>query len=101
MRSLRGRLFVAILGTVLLAVGASLALGAVLTKDAVRDTIREDVERQADSFATQVPRLRAQALGPPPGLGGPPPGAGQGTPPAGAGSPPAAPRARRRSARCG
>ncbi len=40
MRSLRARLFVAILGVVLLAVGASLALGIVLTRDAVRETLR-------------------------------------------------------------
>ena len=55
MRSLRARLFVAILGTVLVAVGASLALGVVLTKSAVRDTIRRDVEGQAEA-----PRLSAR-----------------------------------------
>lgn len=53
MRSLRARLFLAILGTVLLGVGASLALGIVLTRDAVRGTIRSDVERQADALAGQ------------------------------------------------
>jgi signal transduction histidine kinase len=57
MRSLRARLFVAILGTVLVAVGASLALGVVLTKSAVRDTIRGDVEAQAEAFAKQFGRL--------------------------------------------
>jgi signal transduction histidine kinase len=59
MRSLRARLFVAILGAVLLAVGASLALGIVLTRDAVRGTIRSDVERQADALAAQSSLLRA------------------------------------------
>jgi signal transduction histidine kinase len=100
MRSLRSRLFVAILGTVLLAVGASLALGAVLTRNAVRDTIRADVERQADTFATQAPRLRARGarraglLSPaapgaprPPGAAVPPPAAG-GRAPNGAPVPP-------------
>ncbi|HVY95361.1 MAG TPA: HAMP domain-containing sensor histidine kinase [Solirubrobacterales bacterium] len=54
MRSLRTRLFLAILGTVLVAVGAALALGVVLTKSAVRDTIRGDVENQADAIAAQL-----------------------------------------------
>ncbi|HET9593217.1 MAG TPA: HAMP domain-containing sensor histidine kinase [Solirubrobacterales bacterium] len=57
MRSLRTRLFIAILGAVLVAVGASLALGVVLTKSAVRDTIQADVEAQAEAFATQLRRL--------------------------------------------
>lgn len=76
MRSLRARLFVAILGTVLVGVGAALALGIVLTKDAVRATIRDDVERQAEGFATQFEQLPAAArrqLKPPPGAQ-PPPG---------------------------
>jgi two-component system sensor histidine kinase BaeS len=83
MRSLRWRLFVAILGVVLLAVGASLALGIVLTRDAVRETIRHDVERQATTFAAQLPNVvgsgapvpppdRSQALGGGPGGGAPP-----------------------------
>lgn len=89
MRSLRTRLFLAILGTVLVAVGASLALGVVLTKSAVRDTIRNDVENQADAIAAQLRHpgaaggLKLQVGGaPPPGAGGPPgatpalPGAG-------------------------
>ena len=63
MRSLRARLFAAILGAVLLAVGASLALGIVLTKDAVRGTIRGDVERQANALATQLGRLPAASAG--------------------------------------
>lgn len=76
MRSLRARLFIAILGTVLLAVGASLALGVVLTKNAVRDTIRLDLEHQANAFSAQLERLPAgsashlRAAAPPPG--GPP-----------------------------
>jgi signal transduction histidine kinase len=76
MHSLRARLFVAIFGTVLVAVGASLALGVVLTKSAVRDTIRSDVEAQAETLATQLRRLPpASALtlrGPGPLPGGPP-----------------------------
>ncbi|HEX5525721.1 MAG TPA: HAMP domain-containing sensor histidine kinase [Solirubrobacterales bacterium] len=71
MRSLRARLFTAILGAVLLAVGASLALGVVLTKSAVRDTIRNDVEAQAEAFAAQVQRLPPPAPGPPGGAAGP------------------------------
>jgi signal transduction histidine kinase len=81
MRSLRTRLFIAILGAVLVAVGASLALGVVLTKSAVRDTIRGDVEAQAEAFASQIGRLPAGSAlklraGAPP-----PPGAGSGAPP--------------------
>jgi two-component system sensor histidine kinase BaeS len=89
MRSLRARLFLAILGVVLLAVGASLALGIVLTRDAVRETIRRDVERQAEVLAGQgfLGVLGTTARGarkgrvpppqlPPPGSGGPLPAAG-------------------------
>jgi two-component system sensor histidine kinase BaeS len=77
MRSLRARLFLAIFGTVLVAVGASLALGVVLTKDAVRDTIRGDVEAQAEAFADQIERLPARSAlqlraGAPPLPGGQP-----------------------------
>ncbi len=49
MRSLRARLFLAILGVVLLAVGASLALGIVLTRDAVRETLRHNAEQRLSS----------------------------------------------------
>lgn len=93
MRSLRGRLFLAILGAVLLAVGASLALGVILTKDAVRDTIRGDVARQAEGFAEQLEgapaagrQLRSAGLGAGPGSSPFGPGATPpaGTPPAGA-----------------
>ncbi len=95
MRSLRARLFLAILGTVLVGVGASLALGVVLTKSAVRDTIRRDVERQADAFAAQLKRLPASSAlrlrghpafppGPPPGA---PPGLGGGVSPVGGAGP--------------
>ncbi len=88
-RSLRTRLFIAIFGTVVLAVGASLALGVVLTKNAVRDTIRLDLERQADAFSTQLARLQASSAlrlrgaPPPPSspLGGPSPPGGPGVPP--------------------
>ena len=86
MRSLRARLFVAILGAVLVAVGASLALGVLLTKSAVRDTIRGDVEAQAAAIAGQVGRLpapsarRLQGAPPLPGAG---PGLAPGPPPTG------------------
>jgi two-component system sensor histidine kinase BaeS len=94
MRSLRTRLFVAILGTVLVAVGASLALGVVLTKSAVRETIRNDVENQAEALASQVGRLppaSARRLRGRPALPqGAPPGAPAGAPPPPvAGGPPA------------
>lgn len=62
MRSLRARLFIAIFGTVLVAVGASLALGIVLTKSAVHATISRDVERQASAFARQVELLPTGAV---------------------------------------
>jgi len=89
MRSLRTRLFIAILGTVLVAVGASLALGVVLTKSAVRDTIRGDVEAQAEAFASQIGRLPAGSAlklqtGPSPPPGGAPPGTPLGLPAGGA-----------------
>lgn len=77
MRSLRTQLFLAILGAVLVAVGASLALGVVLTKSAVRDTIRSDVEAQAEGFADQFGNLPQPPAGRPPGGGaGPGPGVG-------------------------
>ena len=60
MRSLRARLFLAILGVVLVAVGASLALGIVLTRSAVDQTLREQAQQH---------RLRR----PPPGVPAPPP----------------------------
>jgi two-component system sensor histidine kinase BaeS len=78
MRSLRTQLFLAILGAVLVAVGASLAMGVVLTKSAVRDTIQRDVEAQAEAFAAQFQNLPqpqsrppiGSPLGPGPRLGG-------------------------------
>jgi len=76
MRSLRARLFVAIFGTVLIAVGAALALGVILTKGAVSDTIRSDVERQADDLAIQFSMLPESARQPSEGQvqqGGAPP----------------------------
>lgn len=65
-RSLRWRLFAAIVGTVLVAVGASLALGIVLTRDAVKDTIRKDVSSQADVLALRLRsgELRSAGAGP-------------------------------------
>lgn len=66
MRSLRGRLFVAILGAVLLAVGASLALGIVLTRDAVRETLREDALQRIQSRPAPPPGARRPPPPPPP-----------------------------------
>jgi len=73
MRTLRGRLFVAILGVVLLAVGASLALGIVLTRDAVRETLRDNAEERleqrierAQSAPRPGPGLRPPRPPPPP-----------------------------------
>jgi len=60
MRSLRTRLFLAILGVVLVAVGASLALGIVLTRSAVDQTLRD----QAAQYRRNLP---------PPGIPAPPP----------------------------
>ena len=81
MRTLRGRLFAAILGTVLVGVGASLALGVVLTREAVRDSVAEELARQADLLSqrlTSVPgvELSERPAPPPPGgIPGPgPPG---------------------------
>ena len=65
-RSLRARLFVAILGAVMLAVGASLALGIVLTREAVRETISHDAEQRQQ-------RLRESPFPPPPQRPPPPP----------------------------
>jgi signal transduction histidine kinase len=77
-RSLRTRLFIAIFGTVLLAVGASLALGVLLTKNAVRDTIQLELERQVYAFSTQLARLPLSSSlslrGPPPPPNSPPGG---------------------------
>jgi two-component system sensor histidine kinase BaeS len=109
MRTLRGRLFAAILGTVLLAVGVSLALGIVLTREAVRDSIAKDLGHQADAVAQRLSVLPTGTqfadaptgdqghtatgpadhrggrppFGPPPG-GGERPGEGPGTGPGGA-----------------
>jgi signal transduction histidine kinase len=80
MRSLRTRLFAAILGTVLLCVGVSLALGILLTRTAVRDTIKQGLVEQvrgiAPTIATVppgVPRGPAKGSARPPGavLSGP------------------------------
>ena len=82
MRSLRARLFAAILGAVLLAVGVSLALGIVLTRDATRDSIAENLRRDADLLAARfstegsVPDALFEAPAPPPGAPGPPGEAG-------------------------
>ena len=62
MRSLRAQLFVAILGAVLLAVGVSLAIGIVLTRDAARDALAENLSRDADLLAARFEPLRGGAL---------------------------------------
>lgn len=90
-QSLRARLFLAILGVVLLAVGASLALGIVLTRDAVRQTIRDDVERQADAIAAQATLLRAAEGGEGKGEGRAPLPGGPGPPGLGAAAAPGSP----------
>ncbi len=74
MRSLQGRLFLSILAAVLLAVGASLALGIVLTRNAVRSTLRADVIQQADAvygslLTRQAGGLQFQGGGPRPAAG--------------------------------
>jgi signal transduction histidine kinase len=77
MRSLRARLFAAILGAVLLAVGVSLAIGIVFTRDAARDTLTENLRRDADLLAARLRFLEGGPLHgiveelPLPGIGGP------------------------------
>jgi signal transduction histidine kinase len=62
MRSLRARLFAAILGAVLVAVGVSLAIGIVLTRDAAREALAENLRRDADLLAARLETLRSRAL---------------------------------------
>ena len=93
MRTLRSRLFLAILGAVLLAVGVALAVGAILTGDAARDAIERNLEREADLRAAElaavpdaeqgdllfqlpVPPPEGPPEGGPPGMEGPAPGPG-------------------------
>jgi signal transduction histidine kinase len=54
MRTLRSRLFLAILGAVLLAVGVSLAVGILLTGDAARDAIESNLEREVETRAAAL-----------------------------------------------
>jgi signal transduction histidine kinase len=75
MRSLRVRLFAGILGAALVAVVASLAIGVLLTRGAVRDQIADEVSAQADLIAFQLQDARGDVL-----IDGP---AGIGQPPAG------------------
>jgi signal transduction histidine kinase len=51
MHTLRRQLFAAILGAVLLAVGVSLAVGILLTRDATRDAVEGNLAREADELA--------------------------------------------------
>ncbi len=91
MRTLRGRLFVSLLAVTLLCVGVALAIGIVLTRQALEDSIKEGVARQATQLATQFAQLptstplpERQGDRPPPGnrpdrsgdlpFGGRPPG---------------------------
>jgi two-component system sensor histidine kinase BaeS len=76
MRSLRARLFAATLGAVLVAVGVSLALGVVLTRGAVRETIRKDLSRQVDGLARAIRGAPQAGTGLQLSLPAPPPGAG-------------------------
>jgi len=66
MRTLRARLFVAILGVVLLAVGASLALGIVLTRDAVQQTLRSNAEQRRERIQSRPPPEAGLRPPPPP-----------------------------------
>lgn len=52
--TLRRRLFVAVAATVVLSVGASLLIGALLTRHAVRQSIVANLGRQADFLAGRV-----------------------------------------------
>jgi signal transduction histidine kinase len=52
MRSLRARLFAAIVGAVLLCVGVSLAVGIILTRGAVRHTLEQGLVEQVRGIAT-------------------------------------------------
>jgi signal transduction histidine kinase len=66
MRSLRARLFAAILGAVLLAVGASLALGIVLTREAVQETLHRDAGGRLLAPRRPGPRVPGLRPLPPP-----------------------------------
>ncbi len=86
-RSLNARLLIALVGTVLIAAGASLAIGVVTTRHAVRDSIRDELSRQADAFARTsrlFPRIAPEAR---PGPALPPPGAERPPPPGPRGRP--------------
>src|SRR5687768_13694538 len=63
MRSLRSRLFLAILGAVLVAVGVSLAIGILLTRDATNDAVAANLEREADQLAGEFESLPGDRRG--------------------------------------
>lgn len=68
-RSLRSALFWAILGAVLLCIGASVVLGIGLTRSAVQDSVRRDLSRQADIAAQRLEVIGlGQAVPPPAGF---------------------------------
>jgi len=104
MRSLRTRLFVAILVAVLVGVGVSLAIGIVLTRDVSRDAVAANLAREADQLAADVESLPGERRGdflfeapaPPPGPDGhdlpvPPDGSAVPVPPPGRAPPGALP----------
>jgi signal transduction histidine kinase len=65
-RSLRSALFWAILGAVLLCIGASVVLGIGLTRSAVSKSVRRDLGRQADIAATRLEVIGLGGSVPPP-----------------------------------
>jgi two-component system, OmpR family, sensor kinase len=71
-RGLTFRLFAAILAAVLVAVSASLVIGVLTARDALRDSASEDLSRLADNLARN-PDLALQQAQPPPAAPGQPP----------------------------
>src|SRR4051812_31038963 len=74
MSTLRGRLFAAILTTVLVAVAVSLGIGIALTRGAVRSSLSDQLSHEADLLATAATSAQRPAAGisflqalPPPG----------------------------------
>jgi signal transduction histidine kinase len=57
MRSLRGRLVLAMVAAVLLSVAVSLSLGVTLTRDALRDSLAKDLAHEADTFKERLSEL--------------------------------------------
>ncbi|MBJ7347016.1 MAG: HAMP domain-containing histidine kinase [Thermoleophilaceae bacterium] len=82
MRSLRSRMFVAMLASTLICVGVALAIGVVLTRSAVRDSLQTEIAREASIVAERLATLPAGVdLGDVNGQQGGPAGAAGGLPP--------------------